>query len=489
MRALIADRALRATIVILVAFACLGFVGFTARAETGIQWKAPLNLSDEYAHPGWFPTVHADRFGRVHVLWQGEVPDGEGKNALYYVSWNGQEWSDVNDLVIAPPTAWTIRSALASDPMGDLHLIYRRRATIYYQQAPVDRARSAGAWTGRKQFSATDSGYICDIALDSQGVLHAVWAEVSGCDGNCGDIFYRRSTDLGLTWSYPQILSEGLAYDAALQLECGRTGTVLAIWDTVTEDGARQCVTLRASSDSGETWDPPVSFGSADEPAYQGAAAISGRGQIVVVWHPVVGENIYYQTSDDGGVEWSEPAPIPDVIARPENTPPYDRFDMLTDSTGLVHLLAVGAPASGEDPTTVYHCRWDGVEWLDPLIVYHGPGFPEFPSLSLASGSQLHAVWFTREKLWGQSLWEVWHSQAEIDAPPATPVALPTLTPTRVPTLAPTSTPTLTPTPLADPTIRQMDWRRNANLPLLAGFVVTVVLSSSVLALKQMRRR
>jgi hypothetical protein len=126
---------------------------------------------------------------------------------------------------------------------------------------------------------------------------------------------------------------------------------------------------------------------------------------------------------------------------------------------------------------------------LKPSVVYHGPGFPEFPSLTLASGNQLHAVWFTREKLWGQSLWEVWHSQAEIDAPALTPVPLPTLTPTRAPTLAPTSTPTLTPTPLADPTIRQIDWRRNANLPLLAGFLVTVVLSSSVLALKQMRRR
>jgi hypothetical protein len=73
----------------------------------------------------------------------------------------------------------------------------------------------------------------------------------------------------------------------------------------------------------------------------------------MVVWHPVAGENIYYQTSDDGGGEWSEFAPIPNVVARPENTPPYDRFHMLTDSTGLVHLLAVGCPAPGEEPTTL----------------------------------------------------------------------------------------------------------------------------------------
>jgi hypothetical protein len=107
----------------------------------------------------------------------------------------------------------------------------------------------------------------------------------------------------------------------------------------------------------------------------------------------------------------------------------------------------------------------------------------------VAGGNQLHAVWFTREKLWGQSLWEVWHSQAEIDAPPTTPVPLSTLTPTEAPTLAPTSTPTLTPTPLADPTISEINWRRNANLPLLAGFLVTVVLSSSVLMFRHMRRR
>ena len=391
--------------------------------------------------------------------------------------------------MLAPTTLWTIRSALASDQTGGLHMIYRQRATIYHAQARSDRAWSAGAWTGRKQFSGTDSGYICDIAIDSRGIVHAVWAEVSACDGDCGDVFYRRSTDLGQTWSYPQVISEGFAYDAALQLECGHEGTVFVIWDTVSEDGAHQTVTLRGSSDSGETWNPPVSFGSADKPVYQGAVGIGNDGQIVVVWHPVVGDSIYYQTSADDGVEWSEPNPIPNVIARPENTPPYDRFDMVTDSGGLVHLLAVGCPAVGEDPTILYHCRWDGATWLEPLVVYSGPRFPEFPSLTVASGSQLHAVWFTREKLWGESSWEVWHSQAEINAPVLTPVPLPTLTPTRAPTVAPTSTPIRTPTPLPDPTISKINWRRNANLPLLAGFLVTVVLSSSVLALRQMRRR
>jgi hypothetical protein len=68
-------------------------------------------------------------------------------------------------------------------------------------------------------------------------------------------------------------------------------------------------------------------------------------------------------------------------------------------------------------------------------------------------------------------------------------ILLPTVTPTTAPTLAPTSTPTQAPTPLADPTIGEIDWRRNANLPLLAGFLVTIALSGSVLTLRHMRRR
>jgi len=460
-----------------------------ALADREVQWDTPLNLSAKSDHLGWFPEVHADHYGRVHVTWQGEVPGGEGENALYYMVWDGNSWSDTNDLVIAPPTAWTIRSALTSDQRGNLHMIYRRRATIYYEQAPIERAWSASEWVGRKQFSDANVGYICDIAIDSQDILHAIWSEVRGCKGICGDILYRRSLDHGHTWSYPQIVSEGLAYDAGAQLECVGEGGVYIAWDTLSEAGERQGVTLRVSTDAGETWQPPVSFGSADEIIYQGAVGVDGNGQIIVVWHPVVGTGIHYQVSSDDGTTWSEPAEIPGIIARPENTPPYDRYDMVTDSSGTVHLMAVGCPAPDTEPTSLYHCRWDGTKWLKPVLVYNGPSFPEFPSVTLANGNRLHAVWFTRDKLWGQSKWEIWHSAAGIDTPAKTPAPLPSCTPTKAPTMAPTTAPTITATPLPDPTVAGVDWRRNANQPLLVAFLATMILLSSVLVLKQMRRK
>jgi len=483
------SRAYKSATILLLVATCLTVLSSSAQADGEIQWDTPLNLSIMCGHLGWFPEVHADHFGRVHVTWQGEVLGGEGENALYYVVWDGADWSDVNDLVIAPPTAWTIRSALASDQRGNLHLIYRRRATIYYSRAPIDRAWSAGEWVGGKQFSDANVGYICDIAVDSQDIIHAIWSEVRGCKGTCGDVLYRRSMDQGRTWSFPQIISEGLAYDAGTQIECDDEGGVYVVWDTLGEEGERQGVTIRISTDAGETWQPPVSFGSADEPIYQGAVGVDGSGQIVVVWHPVVGESIYYQISSDGGITWSEPAEIPGIIARPENTPPYDRYDMVTDGTGTVHLMAVGCPAPDTEPTSLYHCRWDGTKWLEPVLVYNGPAFPEFPSVTLANGNRLHVVWFTRDKLWGQSKWEIWHSEAHIDAPGATPAPLPTCTPTRVPSLEPTTVPTLTPTPLPDPIIVEVDWRRNANQPLLVAFLATMILLSSVLVSKQMRRR
>lgn len=479
----------RGVAVLLLLALCLLAPDSRARADGDVQWGTPLNLSAMSGHLGWFPDAHADHYGRVHVTWQGEVPGGEGENALYYAVRNGEQWSDVNDLVIAPPTAWTIRSAIASDQMGVLHMIYRRRATIYYEQASIDAAWSAGEWTGRRQFSHRDVGYICDVVVDSRGIIHTIWTEVSGCRGACGDLFYRRSIDQGRTWSYPQIVSEGLVYHAGAQLDCDDGGGVHIVWDTVNADGERLGVMMRTSSDSGATWRPPVSLGSADEPIYQGAVGVDGDGRIVVVWHPVVGESIRYQVSSDGGITWSEPAEIPGIIARPENTPPYDRYDMITDGTGTVHLIAVGCPGPGTDPTDVYHCQWDGTGWLEPALVYDGPSFPEYPSVTLGNGNRLHAVWFTREKLWGQSKWEIWHNEARIEAPEVTPAPLPTRVPTRAPTAAPTTTPTLTPTPLPNATVAEVDWRRNASQPLVVAFLSTVVLLSSVLMLKQMRGR
>jgi hypothetical protein len=207
------------------------------------------------------------------------------------------------------------------------------------------------------------------------------------------------------------------------------------------------------------------------------------------VWHSGLGESISFQVSADGGDTWTDAAGIPGVLGRPENAPPYDRYDMITDGTGVVHLLAVGRPATGMDPTAVYHVRWDGKGWLEPDIIFDGPGFPEFLSVTTEGGNWLHAVWFTREKLWGASEWNVWHSKARIGAPARTPIPLQVSTPTETPTASPEPTPTLTRTPLPNPAVGEMNWRRNATFPLVAAFLSTVVLVSTIFVTKQMRGR
>jgi len=153
-----------------------GGVGGAASAQT-TGWSEPVRLSTNTIS-AWFPDVAVDGQGRAHIVWHGSRKEDEDVlDLLMYSTWDGETYSEPNDVIFTGTGGWTIRPAIAADDLGRLHLVYRDGTDIYYSQAPADAAWNAASWSTPYFVSAGSSAYYSDIAVDGEGVIHIVWNE------------------------------------------------------------------------------------------------------------------------------------------------------------------------------------------------------------------------------------------------------------------------------------------------------------------------
>jgi hypothetical protein len=310
-----------------------------------------------------------------------------------------------------------------------------------------------------------------DVAVDSENVVHVVYEEwvppeppmiVEAAGGEreivgLSEVFYRRSTDNGRSWSAPVNLSRTTNVGShRVQIKIDTNDVIYATWDEGWDrwsdyDQPREGVYTR-STDGGQTWSEPKLFSAPERTNAQMAAASDNGSGVLAVWRPTTIDQVFFAWSTDSGLTWTRALAIPGFYARPYNDTLFDAYDMATDSAGNIHLVAVGRlmPASPGDvlPLGVYHLVWDGAVWAtpEPIAVYEpGAGLPEYPKLAISEGNQLHVVWFVREGLAGMVPMRVFYSHSQSQSPRQTPA--PTLAPTVTPLPAPESTPMVSVTP------------------------------------------
>lgn len=277
----------------------------------------------------------------------------------------------------------------------------------------------------------------------------------------CADIFYRRSTDGGKTWSAPVNLSNSFAGSVKPQLRVDDGGHVYVTWeegeDWYVHEGYPIGSMFAHSPDGGHTWMEPIFFSPPAGTPQQITLGVGKEGQLIVVWRLPREKVFYYQLSADRGITWSEPEPIPGVIAKPWGPFSLDGYDAATDGADQVHLLVLGRLTPLTQEMGLIHLVWNGSDWSPPNLIYSSRDWPEWPRIDVGAGNKVHASWFTRDAKHlvdaEGARFKIWASSYQSSAPPQTPPPLPTPTP------APSSEPlghttadvNVTPTPVAVP--------------------------------------
>ena len=164
---------------------------------------------------------------------KGTTPTGTIDEHVFVSTDRGATWTDRNVAQVQPGLACTAagcspdfylgHSALSADAGGALTLLYDGASTAGGQQTVVARRSTdrGATWTAPVTLSkAGEMATSPAVESGAAGDVRAWWMETNGGNVDAWNVWYRRSTDGGVTWASPVKLSDATA-GAALQ-DAGR---------------------------------------------------------------------------------------------------------------------------------------------------------------------------------------------------------------------------------------------------------------------------
>jgi hypothetical protein len=392
---------------------------FPAAAQSGnppVQWNTPQRIPSPDESNSWFPDLVVDRSGNVHVVWSEtftEPDEPTEVESVYYSMWDGSQWSQFIDIVA--PADDIHRTALAIDHNDELHLLYSDSNIgspfrLVYKTAHSNEAYSAANWTAPDILNEESGTYMSAIVVRNEEVhvLYEDAVEFSPDCENCMDIYYRKSPDLGDTWSSTMSLNPSGLPSSRPSLFVDDAGVIYAAWDEGWDrflEGTPTNGIFMLSRDGGENWSEPLVISSPNSSNLQLTVAGNGLGGVLLVWRTISSDypGVYFMASSDWGESWSTIETIPNLISGPVINY-FDVYSMDVDSNHNIHLLAVGYPqtAQGSSETVqglpgLYNLTWNGQNWSVPNQIYRGSRIPEYPQLTIHNGNELYATWFLRQ--------------------------------------------------------------------------------------------
>jgi len=420
----------------MLAIFLIGEVRVGSFQRNDVSWKEPINLSHSLSS-SIYPAVVTDRYGLVHVFW-GEDLGGnpvdldnplEKSNSIMYIRWDGEVWSEPTDLFYNRSGGVFNFPYATVDQADTLHLVWQGYEGIFYSSARVQEADSVKAWRPARLVAHArgDGPRIYSDPIGGYHIVYAAWedAKTGGHDGN---IYYLNSTDGGVTWSEPVLLSnipsnldENAAHPTILMDDKGNLHVIWA--EAAAPDWTGSRVQYARSIDGGQNWSFPLEMGHRDEGekwASMPEIAILPSGELHLVW--VCGREPHrcHRLSKDGGLTWSATnLEFGEMISLAG----WDT--LMIDGNGILYWIL-----QLRYPSAIYYATWTGTNWSGLRVVNDG---------SLSNGHYMRAASHLGNQidlvLVHQGEKEVWYLRGVTNANPA--LALPISNPIPTPTLIP----------------------------------------------------
>jgi hypothetical protein len=261
--------------------------------DAGASWGADTRLTNNSAISE-FPSITVSG-SNLHVVW---VDYRDGNDEIYYkrstdggVSWGADTRltnNSANSRILSVSVFGQVVHVVWCDGRDGNFEIYYKRST--------DGGVSWGADT-RLTNNSADS-YNPSVSVSGQ-VVHVVWYDER--DGNW-EIYYKRSTDAGVSWGADTRLTNNSANSYYPSVSV--SGQVVHVLWSDNRDGNYE-IYYRRSKDGGESWETDTRLTNNSANSYYPSVSVSGQ-VVHVVWHDNRDGNyeIYYKRSTDGGVNW-----------------------------------------------------------------------------------------------------------------------------------------------------------------------------------------
>jgi hypothetical protein len=312
---------------------------FKRSLDAGITWEPDVRLTDDAAFSA-LPSilVHGTM---IHVAWY-DTRAGMNNFEIYYKRSTdaGETWGQDTRLTYDPDISWYQSIALSG---SNLHVVWRETRDgnydIFYKRSP-DQGVTWNADTNLTQAPGS-SETPCITSYGS--ILHVLWFD--NRDGGAYEIYYKRSTDQGLTWESDRRLT----YDSGVSFgpcAVARDSIVHVVFQD-SRHGNWELFYL-CSTDYGVTWNPEVRLTDASETSEAPSVAVSASNVHITWWDNRDGNyEIYYKTSTDRGVTW-----LPDE--RLTNDGSWSQNPHIAAADSMLHVIWQDGRAGNDE---IYYKR------------------------------------------------------------------------------------------------------------------------------------
>jgi len=298
------------------------------------------------------------------------------------LSLQGQSWSGLERLTWNSGNSQS--PSIATTSGGGIHMVWYDdspgNSEIFYKKS----TDGGSTWTGLKRLT-WNSGYSTgpSIAAGSGGVVHVAWSDYSV---PLGEIFYKRSTDSGGTWTGLQRLTwnSGISWPPSVAVDSGNK--VHIIWGDRTPGNFE--IFYKSSTDGGQTWTglQRLTWNSGDSRSQSIASDISGG--IHVVWRDDSpgNDDLFYKRSTDGGATWLG------LVRLTWNSYPSLEPSIAADTSSGIHVVWRDSMLTNDE---IFYKRStdNGATWSGIMRFTWNVGFSAHPSVAADSGSGIHVVW------------------------------------------------------------------------------------------------
>jgi len=265
----------------------------------GSSWTANRRLTWNSGVSYW-ADIAVDSSDYLHLVWADRTP-GEF-NIFYRKSMDGgATWTASRKL------SWNLGGgvgpAVAVDASDNLYVVWYNYIDLNDEIFFKKSTDGGVTWTPSRRLTWNSGGSdVPTIAVDPSGYLHVAWEDSTPLNK---EIFYKKSTDGGVTWAANKRLTWNLGNSATATITADLSGNLHVVWYDDTP-GDYEIYYIK-SADGGAAWTTSERLSWTSDNSYRPAMAIGSSKNLHVVWYDDTPGNreIYYTKSTDGGATWT----------------------------------------------------------------------------------------------------------------------------------------------------------------------------------------
>ena len=271
-----------------------GEIFYKRSTNEGLTWESDIQLTNLVSSKS-LPSISASG-SNIHIVWQ----DNRNSNAEIYYKRStdgGSNWDADVRLTNNPAVS---QDAVTKAEGTAVNVIWRDTRSGNYEIFYKRSTDNGNTWSADTMLTNHTTGLASSISLTSTGSnLHVAWSDSRNSDDY--EIYYKRSTNGGISWGTDTRLTNELRISETPEIT-SNSNEVHVVWTDLRDSNINSEVYYKRSTDNGNTW-------SADTRltiyAYAMNPDVMLSGSIVhVTWHTVSGSEIYYNRSLNSGNSW-----------------------------------------------------------------------------------------------------------------------------------------------------------------------------------------